>query len=129
MGLSWTFFWKFFKFCIVGGSGMIVDFGATYVCKEWLKINKFVANSIGFILAATSNYFLNRIWTFQSTSPEIGTQYFTFILISIVGLGINNAVIYLLNNKLKWNFYLSKLIAIGVVTFWNFFMNYFFNFR
>lgn len=129
MGLSWTFFLKFFKFCIVGGSGMIVDFGATYVCKEWLKINKFVANSIGFILAATSNYFLNRIWTFQSTSPEIGTQYFTFILISIVGLGINNAVIYLLNNKLKWNFYLSKLIAIGVVTFWNFFMNYFFNFR
>lgn len=129
MKLSWTFFWKFFKFCLVGGSGMIVDFGATYVCKEWLKINKFVANSIGFILAATSNYFLNRIWTFQSTNPEIGSQYLTFIVFSLVGLGINNGVIYLLNNKLKLNFYLSKLIAIGIVTFWNFFMNYFFNFR
>ena len=108
---------------------MIVDFGSTYVCKEWLKINKYISNSIGFLLAASTNYVLNRIWTFQSHSQDIGAQYFTFLLIAVVGLGINNAVVYLLHSKLKWNFYLSKLIAIGVVTFWNFFMNYFFNFR
>ena len=124
-----TFIWKFVKFCLVGGSGMLVDFGSTYVCKEWLKINKYVSNSIGFLLAASTNYILNRVWTFQSHSQEIGTQYFTFLLISVVGLGINNGIIYLLHSKLKWNFYLSKLIAIGVVTFWNFFMNFFFNFR
>ncbi|MFI3283114.1 MAG: GtrA family protein [Rikenellaceae bacterium] len=119
---------NFIKFCIVGGSGVFVDMGITYACKEWLKFNKYVANSLGFIVAATSNFFLNRWWTFHSTNGEMSTQYLKFIGISMVGLGINSCVIYLLSDKLRWNFYRSKIGAIGVVTFWNFFMNYLFTF-
>ena len=48
--------------------------------------------------------------------------------ISAIGLLINNLIIYLLNDRARVGFYLSKLIAIGVVTLWNFFMNYFFTF-
>lgn len=121
-------FFQFIKFCIVGGSGVFVDFGLTWFFKEVCHINKYVANSIGFICAATSNYLLNRIWTFESHDPEIVWQYARFIGISVMGLLINNAAIYLFNDRLKLNFYLSKLLAIGIVTFWNFFMNYFFNF-
>ena len=43
---------QFFKFCVVGGSGVFVDFGITYLCKEWLKLNKYVANSLGFLCAS-----------------------------------------------------------------------------
>lgn len=121
-------FFQFIKFCIVGGSGVFVDFGLTWFFKEVCHINKYVANSIGFICAATSNYLLNRIWTFESHDPEIVWQYARFIGISVMGLLINNAAIYLFNDRLKLNFYFSKLLAIGIVTFWNFFMNYFFNF-
>ena len=121
-------FFQFIKFCIVGGSGVFVDFGLTWFFKEVCHINKYVANSIGFICAATSNYLLNRIWTFESHDPEIVWQYARFIGISVMGLLINNAAIYLFNDRLKLNFYFSKLLAIGIVTFWNFFMNYFFTF-
>jgi len=119
---------QFIRFCVVGGSGMAVDFGVTYIFKEWVRVNKYVANSLGFICAATSNYILNRIWTFQSTDPHVVRQYGIFVGIALVGLGINNAIVYIANDRLKVNFYLSKLVAIGVVTFWNFFMNYLFNF-
>src|SRR5450759_4986754 len=115
---------KFLKFCIVGSSGMIIDFGTTWVLKEKVKINKYIANSTGFMLAATSNYLLNRFWTFQSENSHIATEYISFMVISIIGLGINNFVLFLLTEKMKLNFYLSKLFAIGVVTIWNFFMNY-----
>ncbi|OQC33736.1 MAG: GtrA-like protein [Bacteroidetes bacterium ADurb.Bin057] len=50
------FILKFIKFCVVGASGMVVDFGVTWILKEKLKVNKYIANSTGFILAATSNY-------------------------------------------------------------------------
>ena len=46
---------QFFKFCVVGGSGVFVDFGVTYLCKEWLKLNKYVDNSLGFLCASNSN--------------------------------------------------------------------------
>ena len=84
---------KLLKFGIVGCSGMIIDFGATYLCKEILKINKFLSNGIGFILAATSNYFINRIWTFNSQTEDIGIQYAQFMTVSVIGLGINSLVL------------------------------------
>ena len=120
---------RFLKFCIVGGSGVVVDFGITYLAKEFLKLNKYVANSLGFICAATSNYILNRTWTFGSNDPDVVMQYFRFFGFSLVGLAINNLVIYLLHGRVKWNFYIVKLIATCVVTFWNFSMNYIFTFQ
>lgn len=119
---------KFMKFCLVGFSGMLVDFGFTWLCKEKFKWNKYVSNSIGFVLAATNNYIWNRWWTFQSDNANIPIEYGKFFVISVIGLGLNNLVIYLLHEKLKLNFYLAKLIAIGVVTVWNFTMNYRFTF-
>lgn len=116
------------KFCVVGGSGVFVDFGVTYLCKEWLRMNKYVANSLGFLCAATTNYVLNRVWTFQNNDPDIAGQYLRFLGIALIGLGINTLTIWLLHRLLRINFYAAKLIATGVVTFWNFFMNYFFNF-
>ena len=121
--------WKFLKFCIVGSSGMAVDFGSTWVLKEKVRINKYVANSVGFVLAATSNYLFNRFWTFQSKDTHVGQEYLTFFVISLIGLGINNLVVYILTDKFKFNFYLSKLFAIGTVTIWNFSMNYLITFR
>lgn len=116
------------KFCLVGGSGVVVDFGITFVGKEHLRLNKYVANSLGFACAATSNYILNRIWTFSSTDPHIAYQYMRFIGFSLVGLAINNSIIYLLHGRMKCNFYFVKLLATGMVTLWNFFMNYLFTF-
>lgn len=120
--------YKLIKFSIVGFSGMIIDFGITWLLKENGKINKYIANSTGFVLAASSNYFLNRIWTFNSQNSHIVTEYFSFFGISIIGLLINNLIIYLFSDKLKLNFYLSKLVAVFIVTLWNFGMNYLFTF-
>ncbi len=125
----WTIVMRFIRFGIVGASGMIVDFGVTWLCKEKLRWNKYVSNSLGFILAASNNYFWNRLWTFHSESVEIVREYSTFVLIALVGLGLNNLIIWLLHEKAHLNFYLSKLIAIGCVMIWNFSMNYVFTFR
>lgn len=123
-----TLILKFLKFSVVGFSGTAVDFGVTWLCKEKLGLNKYLSNSLGFILAATNNYIWNRVWTFQSTNSNISAEYGKFFLVSLAGLGINNLIIYLLHGKLNLNFYLSKVFAIGVVMFWNFTINYFFTF-
>jgi putative flippase GtrA len=123
-----VFILKFLKFGVVGASGVMVDFSVTYVCKEKLKIQKYVSNALGFTVAATSNWFLNRIWTFNSHNTKVLTEYTTFLIISLFGLGINTIILWILTDKMKFNFYLSKLGAIGVVTIWNFFANYLFTF-
>ncbi|RLD70306.1 MAG: GtrA family protein, partial [Bacteroidetes bacterium] len=82
---SKAFFLKFLKFGLVGFTGVFVDFGITYLTKEKLHIPKYVANAIGFTTAASTNYYLNRIWTFESTNPEIAREYTEFLAISLIG--------------------------------------------
>jgi putative flippase GtrA len=126
--MYWPLVLKFIKFGVVGLSGVFIDFGFTWVCKERLRIQKYGSNAIGFSIAASWNYFFNRIWTFQSDNPEIMTEFGLFFLISLIGLAINTLVLWLLVSRYHKNFYLSKLFAIGVATAWNFLANYFITF-
>jgi len=124
-----VFIFRFIKFALVGSSGLIIDFGITYLLKEKLKVYKFLASSIGFTLAASSNYIFNRIWTFHSTNPQIFLEYSSFLIISVIGLLINNSILWMFNEKVKLNFYVAKVIATIVTVFWNFLANFFITFR
>ncbi|MFB0908204.1 MAG: putative flippase GtrA [Spirosomataceae bacterium] len=120
-----TLFTKLIKFGVVGFSGLIVDFGITYLFKEKLRVNKYVANGLGFSVAVVSNFFLNKWWTFEDAGQDYLSQFLTFTTVAIVGLVINQGILYLLHEKVKLNFYFAKLVAIGAVTLWNFgFSNY-----
>ena len=112
---------KFLKFLLVGFSGMILDFSMTYFIKERLLLNKYFANSMGFSIAAISNFILNKYYTFNSTNPEYLQEFYWFIAISIISLFIYNGVLWFGINKLNMKFYFSKMLGIFFITFWNFF--------
>jgi putative flippase GtrA len=120
---------RFVTFGLVGMSGMVIDFGVTWCCKELLGLNKYVSNSLGFCLAVSSNFFLHRQITFKATTQPIGDQFPKFLLVSVSGLLINNILLYFSQKYLKPNFYLQKLLVIGVVFFWNYGINLFFTFN
>ena len=53
----YAFIVKMIKFGLVGLMGMVIDFGITWLCKEKLKWNKYVANSCGFTLGSYQQLF------------------------------------------------------------------------
>lgn len=126
---TYPLLFKLLKFSVVGASGMVIDFGVTYLAKEKWSFNKYVSNTLGFFTSSIANFLFNRWWTFESSDPAIAVQYLKFISIALVSVGLSNFLIYIFNGRLKWNFYLAKLIAIGIVMFWNFFASYFFTFN
>ena len=118
---------KFLKFIIVGFSGMVVDFSITILLKEKLKVHRYIANSAGFTIAASSNYLFNRYWTFESNNPKVLVEFSTFFLISLIGLFINNLFLFLFEKKMR--FYFAKFLAIIITSLWNFTDNYYLNFN
>ncbi|MCF0211360.1 MAG: GtrA family protein [Bacteroidales bacterium] len=130
---------RIIKFGIVGCSGTLVDFGVTFVCKELLGILPLISNALGFTIAATTNYLLNRTWTWRSKEKQVGVEYAKFFAVSLLGLGLNTLIIYLLTQKMSWSFlpdawqgyafWIAKVIATGVVMVWNFLANNFFTFK
>ena len=118
---------KLIKFGFVGLSGLCIDFGITWLLKEKARINKYVANSCGFISAVVNNYTWNRYWTFKSTHdwlPEFGR----FILFALAGLVLSNLLILFFHGKRNVKFYYAKGLAVICVFAWNFLANFFYNF-
>ncbi len=116
------------NFGIVGCSGVFIDFAITILCKEKLKWNKYFSSMAGFTFAVTNNYILNRHFTFQSTENNIAFQFFKFSIISIIGLMLSISLLYLLQKNTSINYYVSKIIVIAIVFFWNFGANNFYTF-
>lgn len=125
----YSFILKMIKFGLVGLLGMMIDFGITWLCKEKLKWNKYVANGCGFTLAVVSNYSINRRWTFTSNNPHWLKEFSIFLTVSLIGLLLNTTFLYFFHQKKNKNFYLAKFLAILIVFIWNFLANFFFNFK
>jgi putative flippase GtrA len=119
---------RILKFGSVGAFTFIIDFGLTYFLKEKLNQNKFIANSTGFIVSATVNFIINRYWTFNSLEHDMLVQFTKFLTIASFGLLLNTVIIYILNTKIRLNFYVSKLIAVFIVMFYNYSMQALFTF-
>ncbi|MCZ4225172.1 GtrA family protein [Pedobacter rhodius] len=123
-------FFRIIKFGLTGLLGMAIDFGATWLCKEKIKINKYVSNAIGFSLAVTNNYLINRVWTFQSKNEHWGAEFIKFLAVSLFGLALNTAIIYFFHHRKNGvNFYVAKFFAIILVFIWNFLANMLFTFN
>ncbi|MEO0404741.1 MAG: GtrA family protein, partial [Bacteroidota bacterium] len=112
----------FVIFALVGAAGVGLNFLVTYVLKEKIRAPKYLSNAIGFLFGVSLNYTLNRNITFESDNV-IWKELMVYLLVVLIGLIINHFVVYLGHQKWKWNFYLSKVVAVCVVFLWNFVMH------
>jgi dolichol-phosphate mannosyltransferase len=64
---------QFVKFCLVGGSGMVVDMGVLYLLAVWLGWNLALSKVCAAEAALLNNLIWNEVWTFRATRPGEGT--------------------------------------------------------
>ena len=121
---------RFLKFATVGAIGMVVDLSILNLMHKVFGLHLLVANSISFSTAVVSNCTWNRLWTFpESRQRPILGQLGQFALVNVIGLGINNAVLWGVFRLITgfvldpFDYNLAKITAIGVVLFWNYGVN------
>ena len=139
---------RFVKFAMVGVAGMITHLTIANILNFGFHFPDGVANAIGFTTAVFQNYALNYRWTFRdkryTTSKTRWVQAGQFAIVSFIGLGINAVVREIVSLVMHpiWqqifnnpvvadvvNYNFSIAAAIGVVLFWNFFVNRLWTFR
>ena len=115
---------EFFKFGIVGVSGIFVDLLAVTLFKESLRLDVRLCSVLAFPFAVSSNYFLNSIWTFKGNQEITFQSYIKFFGVNIIGLGVRVWSIHLILMiipKLGQKFYLP-------ITFFGILVAFFINF-
>jgi len=115
---------RFVKFCIVGALGVGVNMGLLYALTELAGLYYLVSSAIAIECSFISNFILHELWTWRGVG-EPGASHrlkrlAKFHVVCGIGLGINLSLLYILTEYLDIYYILSNLIAIGVVTLWNF---------
>ena len=116
------------KFCVVGAVGYLINL-AVYDALLHAGLHYLVAATCSFLVAVTSNYTWNRIWTFREHRGHIGIQGMRFFLVSVAALGANLVVLHLLVTYGNLGKLLAQAVAIVLVTPLNFVGNKLWSFR
>ncbi len=120
---------RFLRFGVVGFSGVFIDMGVFYLLRTMFGLGLTRSTMFSSEIAIFNNFLWNDIWTFrdlakaQQGKRQRLRRFLKFNLICFSGLVINTLIVNLLFNAFHVNEYVAKLIAIAIVTFWNFWFN------
>jgi putative flippase GtrA len=83
----------FFRFCVVGGIGFIVDFSVLKAA-VYLGMNEYTGRLVSFPVAVTTTFLVNRAWTFRSHAGEhaLVRELSTYFAVQSAGFAANLAV-------------------------------------
>ncbi|MCW2363620.1 MULTISPECIES: glycosyltransferase family 2 protein [Sphingobium] len=122
---------RFLSFAMVGGTGVVVHFAVLTLLFVALGVSFAVAQTAATLVAITSNFLLNNMFTYRDQRLQgwgLLRGWITFNLVCAFGAAANIGVAdWLFVNKAYWA--LSALAGIMVSVVWNYVMSAFFTWK
>ena len=112
---------EFARYLLVGGLAFVCDTSTLFSLTQFLKVNYLISAPLGFAVGTAVNYVLSRKWVFQRRRlANTPAEMTIFTLIGVVGLGLNEAILWIFQAKLGIYYLLGKGVSGVVVLGWNF---------
>lgn len=111
------------RFALSGAVATSVDFLLYLWLVDYRGWAPVPANIVSYSCAVVLNFMMQKRFVFQ-LQGSAGRAFLLSVLVSVVGLGINTGIVYILT---QFDFFmeyqaLTKLIATGIVFFYNFYL-------
>lgn len=110
----------FIKYNLFAGISTLLDLILIYILTEFFGVWYIYSVTLGYMAGVSLNYILNKYLNFKNKSRKIVLQFGLFISIALVGLLLNQIIIYILVESLGIWYIFAKIIAVLLVMFWNF---------
>jgi putative flippase GtrA len=103
---------QIFKFGLIGISASLVHWLTVVIIVESFAIQPLLANIFGFLCSFTLSYQGHSNWTFKSTVPRGHQPLPRFVVVAILGFGLNESLYYLFYTVEKMNYIVGLTLAI-----------------
>jgi dolichol-phosphate mannosyltransferase len=113
------------KYYAVGASGVLVNLGLLFYLTEYVGLWYFLSYTLAISASITSNFILNKFWTFRDSinSQRTIVMYVKFASVSFLGMAIQLGSVYFLVESLSVYYMLAALISISIAGAINFIIN------
>ena len=112
---------KIAQYFLIGCVAATADIGVYSIAVKYLQINWFNAALLSFAIGITINYLLSVRYVFESEARfEKQTEVILVILVSGIGLILNQCILWGLIEIVNCEEVISKIISTGVIFFWNY---------
>ena len=112
---------QFMKFGVVGFLAFIIDYGLLALLTEVFSVNYLVSATISFIASVVFNYVASMRYVFtHKEDMSRHREFIIFVVLSVIGLIINNALMWAGVELLHVHYLIVKIVATAVVMVWNF---------
>ena len=113
--------WEFLRYGAASAVALIADAGSLYVLTSVFGLPYLYSGAVAFLLGLGVVYALSVLWVFERrTTNNTYVEFLLFALIGVVGLGINEGILWLLTGVFGLYYLLSKAASVAVVFCWNF---------
>ena len=110
---------KIINFGLVGVFATAIEYILLIVLKEFFNVDVIIASGIAFTVSLLFNYVLSIKYVDKKEMSK--TKEMTgFFITAIIGLGINQVMMYILVDTVKIYYLFAKVISTGTVMIWNF---------
>lgn len=113
-------FRQFLLYFGVGGTAAIVEWGSYSIFIYLVDVNYLFAVVLSFILSTAVNYYLSVRFVFKGSKFKFHSEAMLIYLVSGLGLVGNILLMKLFVGNLVINPIVSKIMATGIVFFWNY---------
>ncbi|MGL6292667.1 GtrA family protein [Eubacterium aggregans] len=117
-------FKEIFRFGITGGLSFVVDYALLFLLTEFGGLNCLLSSGISFTVSVVVNYFLCVLWVFEGVQEKQKStkSVVLFVGSSIVGLLINQILMWFFVEIVLMYYMFAKIIATIIVIVWNYVM-------
>jgi putative flippase GtrA len=122
-------FIQFIKFSLVGVLNTAIHYGVFYVLYSVGEFYYLLASGVGFCVAVTHSYILNKFWTFKRRGSRVREEFIKFFIVNIFSLAINLSGMAIFVELLAVQPPIAQMITIGLTLVINFLGNKFWTFR
>ena len=109
------------KFGVVGVICFFIDYGLMIFLTEAMNISYLISSGISFTVSVIVNYILSLKYVFvaEEGNNKI-VEFLIFVLLSTIGLGINQLLMWMCVERLNIFYMISKIAVTGIVMVYNF---------
>lgn len=109
------------KFGVVGGTAFVIDYAVLFICTEFFGIYYLLSSLISFSVSTIFNYIASIKWVFDVDEKKSQRRNFVlFVVFSVMGLGLNQIIMWFGVEILDLYYMLVKIGATAVVMVFNF---------